>query len=133
VICVPLFVLNTSVIGRLALDPTQAGVLLCLSCIVLVPIPIMWIRVGSPIAYWVALRWARRIGGQRVNSHPRLVLAMRTLGPMVFLTCVAAVFALRHPIQEYRTLAVLSLFVTAWGWERPWDLLVVEPDDDARR
>ena len=91
----------------------------------------MWFKVGSPIAWWVAAWKARKVGGVRINSHPRLVLAVRVLGPLMFLVGVGVTFVFRHPFQEHTMLATMGVFVTAWGWERPWDLWVVERDRGA--
>jgi hypothetical protein len=95
-----------------------------------------WFKVGSGDAVGAAIRHAKATGGERVSSHPTLVLAMRVAGIALISTCITMRFVFRHEHAADRTdmerivgslgFYMIALFLTMFGWTRPWDLKVVQ-------
>ncbi|MBL8857124.1 MAG: hypothetical protein JNL28_01285 [Planctomycetes bacterium] len=111
----------------------------CIMAFAVVVIGISWFKVGSPDAVGVVKRHADATGGIRANSHPGLALAMRVAGIVMIAIWIATRFVLGHEHTAERTeveRAIMSfsfsmgaIFLTIFGWQRPWDLKVVERSD----
>jgi hypothetical protein len=98
-------------------------------------------KVGSGDAVQVAKREAKRTGGVRVNSYPRIARAMWVIGAVLFCALIANLLFVEYPSRDERTfwqhlllspaMPGLSCGLWALGWYRPWDLKVVERETHA--
>jgi len=116
-------------------DPENEWIVLwmAVNSLLFLPVVVSWHKVGSPWGFWIAQREARLPNRIRVNTSPVLAIAVRSTG-CVMAALYVIVISLESGILFPAGLAIAvscptfplaALIMLVWGWQRPWDLLVV--------